>query len=101
VPEIILKIFFQGLPIVASLNFGLTVALVIQIFGHISYAIINPAVAIAAAVHQLISIRVKKYFIKRSCKSFKKQITDDDRLYDCGNNGSCCRLWNSKRTYTV
>lgn len=31
---------------------------IIQMFGHISYAIINPSVAIAAIVHKLISVKV-------------------------------------------
>jgi glycerol uptake facilitator-like aquaporin len=43
----------------SPLNFGLTVMFIIQLFGHISYAIINPAVVIAAIVHKLISIRVR------------------------------------------
>lgn len=40
------------------LNFGLTVAMIIQIFGHVSYAIINPAVTICAVVNNLFSIKV-------------------------------------------
>jgi glycerol uptake facilitator-like aquaporin len=50
----------SGLPISAPLNFGLTVMFVIGMFGHISFAIINPAVAVAAVVHKLISIKVRK-----------------------------------------
>lgn len=41
-----------------QLNFGLTVMFIVHIFGHISYAMINPAVTIAAVVCQLISWQV-------------------------------------------
>lgn len=44
---------------IPPLNFGMTVAYIIQIFGHISYAILNPAVAICAVINNLISIKVK------------------------------------------
>ena len=50
-----------GFNIVAPLNFGLTVMFIIQIFGHISYAIINPAVVIVAVVHRYISITVSSF----------------------------------------
>lgn len=40
------------------LNFGLTVMMIIQIFGHISYALLNPAVSICAVVNNLISVKV-------------------------------------------
>ena len=41
------------------LNFGLTVMTIIQIFGHISFAILNPAVTICAVVNNLFSIKVE------------------------------------------
>lgn len=41
-----------------QLNFGLTVMFIVHIFGHISYALINPAVTVAAVVCQLISWQV-------------------------------------------
>ena len=40
------------------LNFGLTVAMIVQMFGHVSYALLNPAVSIAAVVYNLITIKV-------------------------------------------
>lgn len=40
------------------LNFGLTVMMIIQIFGHISFAILNPAVTVCAVVNNLFSIKV-------------------------------------------
>ena len=39
-------------------TFGLTVMMIIQMFGHVSFAILNPAVAIIAVVYDLISIKV-------------------------------------------
>ena len=57
------KIFLKGLPISGAINFGLTVMIIIQIFGHISFAIINPAIAIAAVIHKMISVKVKKKFL--------------------------------------
>lgn len=50
--------WFGSLGIQPPLNFGLTVMFVIQIFGHISGAIINPAVTVAALVNKLIDIKV-------------------------------------------
>lgn len=49
-----------GLPLGINppITFGLTVMMIIQMFGHISVAILNPAVAIAAVVYDLISIKV-------------------------------------------
>lgn len=44
----------------APLNFGVTVMMIIQIFGHISFALLNPAVNIVAVVYKLISIKVRK-----------------------------------------
>ena len=41
------------------LNFGLTVMMIIQIFGHVSFAILNPAVTICAVVNNLFSIKVE------------------------------------------
>ena len=40
------------------LNFGFTVMMIVQIFGHISFAILNPAVTIAAVVNKLITVKV-------------------------------------------
>ena len=53
-------ILSTGLAIQASLNFGLTVMFVVHIFGHISFAIINPAIVITAVVNKLIDIKVGK-----------------------------------------
>lgn len=54
-------IHWDGSPVslMPPLSFGLTVMLIIQIFGHISFAILNPAVAICAVVNNLMSIKVK------------------------------------------
>lgn len=41
-----------------QLNFGLTVMFIVHIFGHVSNALINPAVTIAAVVNQMISWQV-------------------------------------------
>lgn len=46
-------------PFVPPLAFGLTVAFIIQTFGHISLAILNPAVAICAVVNDIMPISVK------------------------------------------
>lgn len=46
-------------PLMPPLSFGLTVMLIIQIFGHISFAILNPAVAICAVINNLMSIKVE------------------------------------------
>lgn len=62
-----------GLPIASALHFGLTVMFVIQIFGHISYAIINPAVVIVAVVHRYISITVSSFKF-RGIKSYQRQF---------------------------
>lgn len=43
----------------SALNFGLTVMTIITTFGHISFALLNPAVNIVAVVYNLISIKVK------------------------------------------
>lgn len=48
-----------GLYVVASVNFGLTVMFVVQSFGHISFAIINPAIVVTAFIHKLINLKVK------------------------------------------
>lgn len=45
-------------PLIPPFNFGLTVMLIVQVFGHISLALLNPAVAICAVVNKLISIKV-------------------------------------------
>lgn len=46
------------LSIIPPLNFGLTVMMIIQIFGHISFALLNPAVNIAAVVYKQITWQV-------------------------------------------
>lgn len=53
-------VHWNGSPpsIIPPLNFGLVVMLVIQIFGHISLALLNPAVAICAVINKLITIKV-------------------------------------------
>lgn len=44
--------------------FGFTVMMIIQMYGHVSFAILNPAVAIIAVVYDLISIKVDTVFYK-------------------------------------
>lgn len=51
------------------ITFGLTVMMIIQMFGHISFALLNPAVAITAVVYDLISIKVNL-----KCPSIKSSI---------------------------
>lgn len=46
--------------LIAPLNFGLTVMMVVQTFGHISFALLNPAVTITAVVYKLVSFKVNK-----------------------------------------
>lgn len=41
-----------------QLNFGLTVMVIVHIFGHISNALINPAVSVAAVINKMISWQV-------------------------------------------
>lgn len=48
----------QIISIAPPLTFGLTVMMIVQMFGHISLAILNPAVAIIAVVFEFISIKV-------------------------------------------
>lgn len=63
----------NGIPtaITTVFNFGFTIMMIIQIFGHISFAILNPAVTVAAVVNKLITVKViykynvKDTFIKR------------------------------------
>lgn len=53
------SMFWNGNPGIATpLNFGLTVMTIIQTYGHISFALLNPAVNIVAVVYKLISIKV-------------------------------------------
>lgn len=63
-------IHWDGPPsgITPPLTFGLTVAMVIQIFGHVSFAILNPAVTVCAVVNNLLSIKVKSLFY---CRNFQ------------------------------
>lgn len=52
-------VHWDGPPgIVAPINFGFTVMMIIQVFGHVSYALLNPAVSICAVVNNLISVKV-------------------------------------------
>lgn len=55
----------NGIPpeMLVPLNFGFTVMLIIQLFGHVSYAILNPAVVIAAVVNELITIKVSSIIL--------------------------------------
>lgn len=63
------------------LNFGLTVMMIIQIFGHISYAILNPAVAVCAVINNLISVRVRKKVSKFKKISFNsRRVSDGNRI---------------------
>lgn len=50
----------NGIPLAMTtvINFGFTVMMIIQIFGHISFAILNPAVTVAAVVNKLITVKV-------------------------------------------
>lgn len=52
----------NGIPsgIYSAINFGFTIMMIVQIFGHISYAILNPAVVVAAVVNKLITVKVIK-----------------------------------------
>lgn len=54
-------IHWNGAPvsILPPLNFGLTVMMIIQIFGHVSFALLNPAVNIAAVVYNQITWQVR------------------------------------------
>lgn len=54
-------IHWNGPPLsfVPPMNFGLTVMMIIQIFDHISFALLNPAVNIAAVVYKRISVTVR------------------------------------------
>lgn len=49
------------LAIASPITFGLTVMMIIQMFGHVSYAILNPAVAIIAVVYDMISVKVESF----------------------------------------
>lgn len=44
------------------LNFGLTVMMIIQAFGHISFALLNPAITFTAFVCKLIPYKVSERF---------------------------------------
>jgi aquaporin Z len=52
------EIAFEPDALLKSLNFGFVVTMIIQMFGHISFAIINPAVTVAAVICGLISFPV-------------------------------------------
>lgn len=51
----------------SALTFGMVVMLIIQIFGCVSGAHLNPAVTLAAIVYDLISVQVslRNYFINK------------------------------------
>lgn len=57
--------WFGSLGIQPPLNFGLTVMFIIQTFGHVSYAVLNPAVTVAAVVCKLIDAKVNFLKIKK------------------------------------
>lgn len=62
----------QPISFVPPMNFGLTVMMIIQIFGHISFALLNPAVNIAAVVYKQISLTVIFYdFLHVSHRSWQ------------------------------
>lgn len=81
-----------------QLNFGLTVMLIIHIFGHISYALINPAVTIAAVVNKLITWQVSSldYTLFRAKKDKPNCIIDVD--WNTTESGASyrreCWIWN-------
>jgi aquaporin related protein len=50
-----------------ALVFGLTVMMMIQIFGHISYAIINPSIVITAVVNKVIDIKMAVMYVAAQC----------------------------------
>ncbi|CAG2056631.1 unnamed protein product, partial [Timema podura] len=54
-------------PLQVALCSGLTVAIIIQIFGHISAAHLNPAVSIAAVVLEQINIPLAIVYIVSEC----------------------------------
>lgn len=54
------SIFWDGPPGISTpINFGLTVMMIIQTFGHISFALLNPAVSICAVVNKIISVKAR------------------------------------------
>jgi Major intrinsic protein len=65
-------IFWNGPPGISTpINFGLTVMMIIQSFGHISYALLNPAVSICAVVNKIISVKAsgkEKNLVKLNLK---------------------------------
>jgi hypothetical protein len=63
---------------VPQLNFGLTVMFIIHIFGHISNALINPAVTIAAVVLQMITWQVS-YLIFTNYEREKQKFSHEIR----------------------
>jgi len=48
-----------------AIVFGFTVMMIIQMFGHVSYALLNPAVVICAVFNNLISIKVSNCILLR------------------------------------
>lgn len=51
--------YFLGLAIQAALNFGLTVAFIMHMINHISFAVINPSITVVALGFGKLSIRVR------------------------------------------
>lgn len=58
-------------PLQSSLTFGMVVMLIIQMFGCVSGAHLNPVVTLAAYVYDMISVQVKWNFFTSLQKSFR------------------------------
>ncbi|CAO1354236.1 unnamed protein product [Diamesa serratosioi] len=92
----------NGIPLEISsiINFGFTIMMIVQIFGHISFAILNPAVTIAAVVNKLITIKMAVAFIVAeiigACLGYGLLIavTPDDVMWSNDHNdpGICMTL---------
>jgi aquaporin related protein len=56
-------VYWNGPPsgIGPMLTFGLTVMMVIQTFGHVSMALLNPAVTVCAVINKLLSVKVHTF----------------------------------------
>lgn len=88
----------------SALAFGLSVMILIQCFGPISGAHMNPAVTVAALIFKLISwpVSVGSLCSKPSTcwNSIAFFVSDDDFLL-CRSNDWCrCWLWLTEKSYT-